>query len=267
MKELSLREVQLISLELLTEIYDFCMRNDLHFVLGGGTLLGAVRHHGFIPWDDDIDINFLRADYEKLLKLGCALNTDSRALVSVKDGSFDRDFARYIRKDYVKKEEGFEDSDCPWVGIDIFPIDEVPSNDFLFKLQVKSLWILRKILLLTVTNNHSGKTELKRLIKNIIRPIAKLIGSHRLAVLMDKICKYYNGKEGIYVAALTGMYGEREKWLKEKYMPVCEVQFEDLFFPANMNYDEYLSNLYGNYMELPPEKKRKYTSAKVYSLF
>lgn len=262
LKELTLREVQLRSLDLLIEITDFCRKNDLHFVLGGGTLLGAVRHKGFIPWDDDIDINFLRDDYEKLLRLGNKLNTEKRQLISIRDGSFNRNYARYIRKDYVKKEEGFIETDCPWLGIDIFPIDTIPNNPILYKIQVKILRVLRALLLITVTNNESGKTEIKRKLKNLLRPIVRIIGSNHLASLMDRICRLC--KNGKYVAALTGMYGEKEKWLKDEYMPVCEVEFEGLKFPANKNYDKYLSNLYGNYMEIPPKNKRKYTDSKVY---
>ena len=266
MKELTLREVQLRSLDLLIEITEFCKQNDLQFVLGGGTLLGAVRHKGFIPWDDDIDINFLRKDYEKLLDVRGKLETSNRKIISIRDNNFDRNYAKYVRMDCIKKENGFNEEDCPWLGIDIFPIDEIPNSALLFKLQVVILKILRKILLIAVTSPNSGKTETKRIVKNVIRPFACLFGSHRIAVLMDCICKVSNNKNGIYVAALTGMYGEREKWLKDEYMPICEAEFEGRKFPINKNYDRYLSNLYGDYMKLPPENKRKYTDAKVFQV-
>jgi len=265
MEPISLKELQDITLELLLEFDELCQKHNLKYVLGGGSLLGAVRHQGFIPWDDDADVNMLREDYEKLLSI---INTiefkDGRKIISLKDKSFARNFARYVRTDYHKNEEGFEESDCPWVGIDIFPIDYVSGDDALFEKQVKRLAFLRNLLMVSVTVPNSGTSSSKRIVKNILRPFAKMIGSFRLAEMMDKECQKYSNGDKKYVAGVSGMYGLRERWEKKQYDPVTTLMFEGHQLPAPANYDIYLSNLYRNYMEIPPEDKRKYSHAVVY---
>lgn len=267
MEPISLKELQTITLELLVEFDELCQKHNIKYVLGGGSLLGAVRHQGFIPWDDDADVNMLREDYEKLLAISNTIEyKEERKIISLKDKSFARNFARYVRTDYHKNEEGFEETDCPWVGIDIFPIDYVPEDDALFEKQVKKLAFIRNLLLTSVTVPNSGTSFAKKMTKNILRPFTKLIGSFKLAEMMDRECQRYNNCDHTYVAGVSGMYGLRERWKKEQYDPVVRLPFEGHSFPAPANYDIYLSNLYRNYMELPPEDKRKYSCATVYKI-
>ena len=256
MKRLQLRELQEITLELLKEFDSICEQHNIKYVLGGGSLLGAVRHQGFIPWDDDADVMMLRSEYEKLLTICHTMKLGTqRKFISLKDKSFARNYARYARTDYHKNEEGFEESDCPWVGIDIFPIDYVTENDKLYKKQVKKLAFLRKLLLSSVTVTGSGTSFIKKIGKNILRPITKMIGSFRLAEAMERECMRYNDGDKIYVAALCGMYGLRERWKKEDFDPIIRIPFEGYMFPVPKNYDIYLTNLYHDYMEIPSKDK------------
>ena len=267
MEQIQLKELQNITLELLLEFDELCQKHNIKYVLAGGSLLGAVRHKGFIPWDDDADVMMLREDYERLLNISDTLNyKEGRKIISLKDKTFARNFGRYIRTDYHKNEEGFEEKDCPWVGIDIFPIDYVPGDDKLYEKQVKNLAYLRDLLLTSVTVKNSGTSTTKKIVKNILRPCTKIIGSFRLAEMMDKECQKYKDSDKTYIAALCGMYGLRERWKKEDFDPIIRIPFEGYEFPVPKNYHIYLSNLYRNYMEIPPENKRKYSHATVYKI-
>lgn len=266
MKQLELREVQLKVFEALKEFDAICRENNIDYRISGGTLLGAIRHKGFIPWDDDADVMMLREEYDKLLSLKEKLNLpENRELISLKDRTFPRNFARYVRKDYIKQESMFEEDDCPWIGVDIFPVDFVP-NDKRYEKQVSQVVFLRKLLLTGVTKKGTGKTKGKTIIKDIMRPFAKMMGSFRIAQKMEKIERRYNGIEKDYVASIAGVYIKGERWKHEDYLPSTEVEFENFMLKAPANYVTYLTNMFGDYMQLPPEDKRKYGTAIVYEI-
>ena len=124
---LTLKETQQVYLELLAEFDQVCMEHGLRYDLCGGSMLGAVRHGGYIPWDNDIDLSMPRPDYERLLTMMPPL-PQNRALVSYHDGTFPRHFARYVRKDVLRVSDMAEDWDCPYIGIDIFPLDFYPDD-------------------------------------------------------------------------------------------------------------------------------------------
>lgn len=267
MEYISLKDLQGITLELLLEFDEFCTKHNIEYVLGGGSLLGAVRHQGFIPWDDDADVMMMRDQYEKLLEIAAKEELPAqRKIVSLKDGSFARNYARYVRTDYHKTEEGFDESDCPWVGMDIFPIDYVSGDDKKYVRQVKKINFLRKLLLSSVSLKGTGSSTVKKIGKDLIRPIIKAIGPFRLAEKLDREGQRYNKGDKTYIAALCGMYGLRERWKYADYEPKIRIAFEGHMLPVPKNYDIYLGNLYRNYMELPPENKRKYSKATVYKL-
>ena len=266
MQKIELKELQGLTLDLIVEFDDFCTKNNISYVLGGGSMLGAIRHQGFIPWDDDMDVMMLREEYEKLL-IAAKVSKDikpERKFIDPYSRTFARNFARYVRTDYTKHEEGFQEDDCPWIGIDIFPIDYVPADDAKFKKQMKQVRFWRKLLLFSLTVPNSGKSKAKKLAKNIIRPFTKRIGSYRMALKMDAIAQRYRNGDHTYIAAVCGMYGDRERWKLEEYLPQTRVPFEGVMLPVPENYDIYLSNLYHDYMQLPPEDKRKYSCATVY---
>ena len=265
---LSLRQVQNLQYEMLVELDELLRRHEIDYVLGGGTLLGAVRHQGFIPWDDDIDIMMLRGEYEHMLDIisEAELKTDRR-LISNRDRSFARHYARYVRTDYRKRIEGFREDDCPWPGIDIFPIDFVPEDSREFRRQVKTIQRLRKLLLISVTENGAGKTRMRSAIKSVVRPAVRRYGSYRIIEKIEKNAKKYDdGTSREFIAGICGMYGLREKWKYADYLPRMMLKFESATFPAPKNYHIYLSNLYGDYMKLPPENKRKYPEGIVYAV-
>lgn len=259
-KLLSLREMQQVYMELLEEFHGLCQHHGLRYDLAGGSLLGAVRHGGFIPWDNDIDVCMPRPDYERLLALrmeGKLALPEKRDVICDRDDGFARHFGRYIRHDVKRVADMAEDSDCPYIGMDIFPVDGLPEGKWAFKWQCWQIRQLRRFLLTSVEKpNTSRRGALAAKIKNLYRPILKKIGPFRISRQLDKVCSRVDFEKANYVGAITGMYGSREKWRKEDMLPQTRLDFQGLQACAFQNYDIYLTNLYGDYLKLPPEDKQ-----------
>ena len=257
---LTLSEMQQVYLELLEEFDALCRTHGLRYDLAGGSLLGAVRHGGFIPWDDDIDVCMPRPDYERLLKLkaqGELSLPEKRDVISHGDRTLARHFGRYIRKDVGRVSEMAEDQDCPYIGMDIFPVDGLPKGDLAFRWQCFQIRQLRRFLLTSVEKKGTSRRGAgAAFVKDLYRPILKMIGPYRIAARLDRVCSRVPFEKAEYVGAVTGMYGLREKWSKEQMLPQIHMDFAHLKAPCFANYDVYLSNLFGDYMRLPPEDKQ-----------
>ena len=259
-KIITIKEMQAAYIEMLDEFDELCKEYHLRYDLAGGSLLGAIRHQGFIPWDNDIDISMPRPDYEKLITLTIEKKIkmhEDRDVISCKDHTFPRHYARYIRYDLRRTSEFMEDDDCPFIGIDIFTVDGAPENLESFKRQTRRIHFLRRLLLISTSKpNTSSRGKLMAVLKNILRPFLKMMGSYRIAGKMDKLCAQYNYENAVYVASHNGMYGLKERWLKEEYLPQELYKFGNREYLGYKNYDIYLSNLYGDYMKLPPLEKQ-----------
>lgn len=259
-KLLTLQEMQQVYLELLREFDNICQAHGLRYDLAGGSLLGAVRHGGFIPWDNDIDVCMPRPDYERMLKLkseGKLKLPKKRDLIHDRDETFARHFGRYIRQDVKRLADMAEETDCPYIGMDIFPVDGLPSGKLSFRWQCWRIRQLRRFLLTSVEKpGTSRKGAFAAKIKDLYRPILQKIGPFRLARMLDKLCSRVHYDKAVYVGAVTGMYGQRERWRKEDMLPQTRLDFEGIQVWGFANYDIYLSNLYGDYMKLPPADKQ-----------
>lgn len=257
---LTLKETQQVYLELLEEFDKVCIEHGLRYDLCGGSMLGAVRHGGYIPWDNDIDLSMPRPDYERMLELkqaGILGLPKHRDLVSERDETFPRHFARFIRHDVKRVSEMAEDWDCPYIGIDIFPLDGIPADEKRFAKQVKKIRRLRRLLLTSVEKKGTSRRgKAAAMVKNLYRPILRLIGCFRFAHMLDKECQRVDYETAEYVGIISGMYGLKERWRKADMLPQQSFDFEGLQVPGFANYDIYLTNLYGDYMKLPPEEQR-----------
>lgn len=258
-----LGELHSLLLELLIDFDKLCKDLDINYYLSGGTLLGAVRHQGFIPWDDDADVMLLRKDYELLLKASMNMKINNRKIFSLNNKTFARDYARFVRTDYYKEEDFVIKEDCPYLGIDIFPVDFVPEKNWLFNIQCIILHYLKILLDISNTDYHTGSTKFKRFIRDCLRPILKFIGRYRLAYLTNVFCKLFNSHCEINVAAISGINGKRERWKFEDYRLQSKAEFEGYLFPIPLKYHIYLTNLYGDFMQLPPKSKRKTHGVKI----
>lgn len=252
-----------IELEMLKELDDFCKKNNLRYYLAGGTLLGAIRHKGFIPWDDDIDVCMPRKDYNFLIKK--FINNKNIKLKSNLLNNFDRPYSRLVAVNTIIEFEFSKSENNKHLWIDILPVDGLPESLEDVKKIYKKCDFYRRILALTDAKLGKGETTFRKYSKYILKPLAKFYGKERCIKTIEQIASvnlYGNSK---YVGIVTcGLYGIGERMLKAEFEKSVEVEFEGYKFPAFSCWDSYLTGLYGDYMQLPPVEKRKTHNITVY---
>lgn len=262
-KALTGDEIKKRELAILLAFQEFCQNYRLRFYLAGGTLLGAIRHHGFIPWDDDIDVCMPRNDYEKLLKI---YPKEGQYLLRAPAlGNLSQPFAKLVDRNTEVKIEYSEDSDDNHLWIDIFPVDGLPDSLSTVRAIYKKCNFYREIYWLTDAKLGKGKTEFHKYMKYVLKPLANIYGKNRCVRKLEEIAKRYPYDNYNHVGAVTwGLYGEGERMNKDEFENMVKVEFEGYQFPAFSCWDSYLHGIYGDYMQLPPISKRKTHNMTVY---
>lgn len=262
--KLSLAEIQKTELEILKVFHKFCENNYLRYYICGGTLIGAVRHKGFIPWDDDIDIIMPRKDCMKLIELvsskdgmiGPYYKVDTLYLNPQSNSNIPRIYD--TRTELVLKDYRISMNLGCW--IDIFPMDGVPSSVLLRKYHYKIARILRILEICCLTKiNMKRKTKLLTILQYGMipfLPVIRIIGCKRYIKLEEKWAQKYKFEKCKYVGVIVGSGGIRETLEREELEPAVTVEFEGEHFYTMANYETYLKNMYGDYMTPPPEEKR-----------
>ncbi|WP_379138026.1 phosphorylcholine transferase LicD [Paenibacillus sp. sgz500958] len=261
-----LRKLQLIQLEMLLEVDRICKKRDIQYCIIAGTTLGAVRHKGYIPWDDDADVAMLRPEYEKFCK-ACEEEIDSTKFYlqtheNTPDYRWGYGKIRRVGTEFVRK--GQEHMQYPTgVFIDIFPLDNVPDNLFIRRIHNLTCTVIRKMLWSAV----GVKSDSKAIMRGIYRCLS-LIPRDFVFSLYDKLKRKSNEKPTQLVRILTfptpdnGYYGYYRKW----YVELADIEFEGHYFPAARDYEGYLTFKFGNYLELPPLEQRQGHAATRYKL-
>lgn len=257
MRMMTLREIQLVSLEILKDVKEFCDANGIRYYMTYGTLLGAVRHKGFIPWDDDIDIMMLRPDYERFVRefrsdKGNKLLTfeNSKSMIAyARVCDMKRTLLDFESKPWTRQKAG--------VYIDIFPLDAANEADFeADKAIAQKLW--RKSWGLRYAVNPIRKCKgPKKKLKWVGRRLTLAIKGKSVMKKHIKMCRQRSidkSTEYLYQLACPDAREKalRREWLDETVM----LPFEDDVFAAPKHYNEVLQNQYGDYKQLPPEDKR-----------
>ncbi len=252
----TLKKLQEVELEILLEIDRICTKNGIHYTLTGGTLLGAVRHGGFIPWDDDADISMLRSQYRKFQKV-CETDLDKERfyfqdIENTKDYRWG--YGKVRRKDSVFLRENQEE--LPYeqgIFVDVFPRDGVPDNALFQKIHIFFCFVLRKIMWSPI-----GKKVSKNRFQRVIYYILSIIPKKVLLKLYLSLVYFSNIKKTTYVRALTfplpnNIKGYNREWY-ERYQ---KLTFENYNFQIQTSYLKWLEREFGDYMEIPPVEKRK----------
>lgn len=256
MKEMTLRDIQLVSLEILKDIHNFCTKNKLNYYIAYGTLLGAVRHKGFIPWDDDIDIVMPRPDYNRFIKTyksehGMKLFTYQKGQCLIPYAricEMERTQMIFSQKPWTKHSTG--------ICLDIFPLDAVDKDEFDKKNEMamklwKRSWAMRYSLTPFTSNKGVGKK-----IKWGTRKIISLLLEKKRITKHLNLCKNTAWGTNDYLCQLTCPDPNEKiiekKWFDDKVL----LPFEDAEFYAPKDWDKVLRNIFGDYMQLPPQEEQ-----------
>lgn len=257
----SLRRLQLIQNYILQEVKRICEKHHIQYFLVGGSLIGAVRHHGFIPWDDDIDIGFLRSDYERFLSV-CAdeLSDDFFLQTKETDNSYALPWAK-LRLNGTKRVSASVQNMDAHVGIDIdlFPYDNISSSKFVVWFHSNLCWFIRGIYSCKCkwAFLNQDKSPKKKIGMLLCRIIAVFVSKNFVSHLMDSIFKMYSDVPTEYVMNLSSPYSYKKEIIPREWIDNVEfAAFESMMHPIPMEYHKYLSQLFGDYMTPLPETER-----------
>lgn len=257
----NLSEFQVALLKVFKQFAKYCEENDLTYYAAYGSMIGAIRHHGFIPWDDDIDVFMLRKDYDRFVNLRKSLSGNKYKISVYLDGESPYPFAKF----YSTEGTIWEYSQFPFIigpWIDVFPIDEGDQDDEQANKALErfhyTMWKYRK----AIAYSTWGEIGIDLIHFNIAEGAIKLFKKIRYAPFKKKYIKEIEhrldeirsikGKTfRCYSTALTNEIFEKS-WFEH---PIS-VPFEDTTINVPNGYHEFLTALYGNYMQLPPVEKR-----------
>jgi lipopolysaccharide cholinephosphotransferase len=252
-----LRSLQLVQLDMLREVDRVCRENRIQYSLAGGTLLGAVRHKGYIPWDDDADVVLLRTEYDRFAKIfdGFADKEKYYFQDATNTAGYRWGYGKIRRKGTLWMRAGQEN--MPFnqeICIDVFPLDAVPDGTIGSKLHNFHCFLIRKILWSEVGKQNK--------VNPLIRTIYGVMNKIPLKVVWNHYCKlvarHNNGdNHRLRVLMFPTPRGYDYEGRTEWYNDFTELEFEGTHFRAMSKYHEYLQLKYGDYMKLPPESERK----------
>ena len=269
---LTLREIQTAELEMLVQFDRFCREYRIAYTIFGGTLLGAVRHGGFIPWDDDVDLAVPRKDYERFLSLVYDAHISVGEHMHVLSGDRDDDFAMPFTKifrDDILVDQGIRtyEHDGDGIWIDVFPLDDLPEN----RKDLERVWqegadLRRKLArsISVVSRKRKGENTLKWLGRAPLALYARSRGynyyKHRL------IGTAKHGYSGPWIGNIVFGVDEPEKEIltREEFCDTVEILFEGQSLQTFRNHEAFLTRRYGDWQTPPPEEDRITHSIKAY---
>ena len=249
-------QLKAINLGMLEFFDRVCRENGIKYSLTGGTLLGAIRHGGMIPWDDDVDVFLTRPEYEKLTSI-FPDNDQFELLTMKKDPTFNYVFGRVIDKRTIVKYSPNTAAAGRGLSLDVCVIDGLPKSARKRIIHQKYMRLLVRLRRATIQDPHGKRyTEKGLFVVFLKRVLCKLTSisfwNRRIAKAMDK----YKFDESDYVGNFTSQYGSKELLHRKAFDKYYDVPFENLTCMIYSGYDEYLSNIYKDYLAFPPKNKQ-----------
>lgn len=271
MEEISnLRKLQLEELKILNIFVDICEKNKLRYYLLGGTLLGAIRHKGFIPWDDDVDVCMPREDYDQLLKIAEKELEEPYYLSSTDNNrdyrySFARIATRNVKiKNYSANIPRVEDA---W--IDIIPLDGMPEKKMELRFHKFKLVFWRGMNQIAQYDELVDQVRKRGKLETLVVKIAgwkifrKIVDYRKCLRKIEQTLKKYKYDDCDMIINYMAAYGFAECFPKKWFAEGKKYQFEDQEYIGPCDYDSVCRQIYGAYMELPPEDQRNKHNAEI----
>ncbi len=248
----NLRKLHAVELQILTDVADFCDRHQIRYFLSSGTLLGAVRHQGFIPWDDDVDISMPRKDFDRFLSLASRLPEQYTCQASRFVPEYPIPIVKIRKKGTVMKEPAMADLPIEHgVWIDIFPIDRVSNVRRLPKRA-------HRIHLITTAIHYKlGISTPHKITTRLVCSMLSCLGLMRLDRLRTRFMTAEENTQGEFYTNFASNLGYRNLLFRSEVLfPLTKVEFEGRRFSAPADPDAWLKSAYGDYLKLPPPEER-----------
>lgn len=261
--ELTIRESQIATLEIIDEIDKICKSLNIKYFMLYGTLIGAVRHKGYIPWDDDFDIGMKREDYDKFLNY-CYSNSEKLSPFCINNKKTDPgcwyNITRFCDTRYRCVYSGWKNFNETGLFVDIYPYDGMGKEEdkkYWEKIQLKRRYFIKMLQLSSSDSKFPGSNIIKKILNFPLLFTARRKGVTYYLDKLENISTKFTWENSDYVYCCT--WGDEinlPSYPKSLFEDFCYLEFEGKKLPAPTHYDEVLRVIYGNYMELPPEDKR-----------
>lgn len=256
-------KVQQLTISLLQVFINICEQNNICYYFTGGALIGVLRHKGFIPWDDDIDVGMPRRDYEHFLEI---LKIHPIKGYNICNRYTDKDW-HFAMSQFIDEESEIEINLAEkkrraHIWIDVFPLDGLSSNTFFRWIRVKHILCIRYLIQLahieTQVDSHRKRPWYEIVVLEIFKvvPIGKLLNTDKLLNYLEKILKKTDFYTAEYAGNMLGRYREKEVVLKKYFGNPQKGEFEGIMVNIPEYSHELQTTLYGDYMKLPPKKEQ-----------
>jgi lipopolysaccharide cholinephosphotransferase len=258
MADLQMEKLHRMELMICDELDRICKKNDIPYFMIAGTLLGAIRHHGFIPWDEDMDFGMMRQDYERFVK-ACEtdLNTNVFFLQTMdSDAHYPKAFAKLRIKGTHIKENEMKNCDCmDGIFIDLFPFDYVPDDPAKQKKAQRERFLWNAMF--DFKCGIDGIVNHRESVRKAMKVMSHFFSRKTMMKKKKEIYTRDNDEKTKFIVTAQGSYGYFKEIIPVEYTKkLVYYPFEDMFLPGFEDYDSYLSGMYKDYMQVPPENSR-----------
>lgn len=251
LKEIELEELKRIQLSILDKVATFCDKNSLTYYLGYGTLLGAVRHKGYIPWDDDIDILLPRPDFEKFLATFNVAEEELEVLSWRNTPNWNIPFAK-VHNMRTSFEENTRIPFDMGVNIDVFPIDGLSNDKETATTLVRRILFYSKVRCYKGVSFSSSRSFFRNMLVLGVRVVYSVFSNQYLLKKINTLATSYNYDDSCFVGQVLYPANVGEIIEKNAFKESLLVPFEGYSFKIFMSYDKWLTQVYGDYMQYPP---------------